>query len=451
MKTIFITSLNPFVTRNILFTDVFKTLRAKEGTRFVIFCPAKKVDYFQKNFASPNVVIEGIESQMVSRKDIIFRFIGNNLLNNRTRYIHQRRELLKDKNYFKFLAARFVAQVGRLPFSKSLFRWAHYAFVNKKKFAEFFKKFKPDLVFAPDIFHDDDVRFLTEAKYRGIKTIGMVRSWDNITNKGVFRIKPDKLVVNNEIAKDEATRLEGMKEADIFVGGMPQFDYYLNEKRSSREEFFKRIQLDPTKRLIMFSPHGNRFHDTDWHIMQILKEAMDGGELPGDVQVLVRFPPNDDVDLGDFVPDERFYIDRPGKIFEAGVYRDQELDRQEMTHLADSLNYMDLLVTYNSSMIIDAAAFNKPAIGVAFDGWSKKPDIYRSIARFMEYDHTQYVLKTGGLWVVRSREELIKAINTYLQNPHYNEEARKKILETQAWKFDGQSGKRIGEFIHSQI
>ncbi len=98
-------------------------------------------------------------------------------------------------------------------------------------------------------------------------------------------------------------------------------------------------------------------------------------------------------------------------------------------------------------MIIDGAVFNKPSIGVAFDGWEKKPDIYRSVARFMEYDHTQHLLKTGGLWVVRSREELIKAADTYLKNPDYNLIGRKKIAETQSWKLDGNSGKRIADFL----
>jgi len=229
---------------------------------------------------------------------------------------------------------------------------------------------------------------------------------------------------------------------------LPQFDPYLTDERSGREEFFKRINLNPKKRLIMFSPHGNRFHNTDWHIMQLLKEARLNGEIPADVQVLVRFPPNDDVDLGTFVPDEHFFIDRPGKAFHQGVYKDQELDRQDIVHLANSLYYSDLLITYNSSMIIDAAAFGKPAIGVAFDGWDKKPDIYRSIARFMEYTHTQYILKTGGLWVVRTREKLIEAINTYLKNPNHNKEGRKKILTTQTWKFDGKAGERIADFIY---
>lgn len=280
----------------------------------------------------------------------------------------------------------------------------------------------------------------------------MVRSWDNITNKGLFRVRPDYLLVNNEIIKEEAIKYEDINPERVVVVGMPQFDYYLNEPRSSRDDFFRRIHLNPKKKLIMFSPHGARFHDTDWQIMEILKKARASKEiLEEGVQFLVRFPPNDDVPLGDFAPDENFFIDRPAKVFSGGLYRDQELDKSAMIHLADSLFYSDIIVTYNSSIIIDAAAFNKPTIGVFFDGWEKKSDIYRSVARFMEYDHTQYILKTGGLWVTRDRKELIKAINAYLKNPYYDSDGRKKILETQTAGFDGRSGKKIADFLWIEL
>ena len=451
MKTIFITSLNPFVTRNILQTNVFKVLRENKNLRVVIFCPDFKADYFKNNFDFPNVLIEPVSAQVSSFQDNLFKYAAAGLLDNRTRYIHQRRELSRNKKLFRFLFSRILAKLGHFNLIKNFVRRLDRLTVSKEKYARFFEKYRPDLVFCPDVFHDDDVRVLAEAGARGVFAVGMVRSWDNITNKGMFRIKPDLLLVNNEIIKEEAVKYGAMKTEDIKVVGMPQFDGYATEPRSSRDEFFKRINLDPQKRLVMFSPHGVRFHDTDWHIMQILKDARAKGEIPLDVQVLVRFPPNDDVSLGNFEPDEYFFIDQPAKWFKGGLYRDQELDKKAMAHLADSLFYSELLITYNSSLIIDAAAFGKPSIGVAFDGFDKKPNIFESVARFMEYDHTQHLLKTGGFWVARLREELIKAVNTYLQNPSYNLENRRKIAETQIDKLDGKSGEKIANFLISKL
>lgn len=450
-KTLFITALTPFVTRNILLTEVFGNLKKNNGLRIVIFCPDFKADYFKKNFASDQVIVEAIRPQASSFQDAVFKYFGGSLLNNRSRYIHQRRELLRDKNYLRFFISRFFSVVSFFLSVKRLVRFLDKKTISGEKFQKYFDQYEPALVFCPDVFHDDDVHCMAEAQKRGIKTIGMVRSWDNITNKGLFRVKPDLLLVNNEIIKDEAVKYEDMDSNKITIVGMPQFDYYFKESRTPRENFFRKINLDPKKRLIMFSPHGIRFHDTDWQIMQILKDARINGEIPENVQILVRFPPIDDVPLGDFSPDDHFFIDRPAKSFEGGLHRDQELDKAAMVHLADSVYYSELIVTYNSSLIIDAAVFNKPSIGIAFDGWEKKPDIYQSVSRFMEYDHTQHLLKTGGLWVVKSREELIKAVNTYLRDPNYNLIGRKTIAETQSWKLDGNSGRRIAEAIISNL
>jgi len=451
VKTIFITSLNPFVTRNILLTDVFRILRQTPDLKIVIFCPNFKVDYFRDNFNFSNVIIESIVPQVSSFQDSLFKFITGSLLDNRTRYIHQRRQLRRDKKLFRFLVSRALAKLGRFGVVKSAVRFLDSATVSHKKYKDYFNKYQPDFVFCPDVFHDDDARVLAAAKSRGIKTIGMVRTWDNINNKGLFRVKPDILLVSNKIVRQEAIDYEGMKAEDIRVVGMPQFDYYVTSERTPREDFFKRINLDPKKRLIMFSPHGIRFHSTDWHIMQMLKDARANGDIPENTQILVRFPPNDDVSLGDFIPDNNFFIDRPAQMFKGGLYRDQELSKEAMVHLADSLYYSDIVIAYNSSLIIDAAAYGKPSIGVAFDGWDKVSNIYESVARFMEYDHTQHLLRVNGLWVVRSREELIGAVNKYLDNPGYNTEGRRRVIKTQVGEFDGKDGERLANLIISKI
>ena len=228
MQTIFITSFNPFISRNILSGDILKLFRQKESLRVVIFCPAYKQKYFEENFASDNVVIEGVETEVINKQDIIFSYIGRSLVSTKTLAIHRWEIFLRNKNIFTFLFSYFLAVLGRLDQVKRFVRWLDLITINKSKFSFYFDKYRPNLIFATDIFHVDDVHFLAEAKSRGIVTIGMVRSWDNITNKGLFRIKPDKLIVHNEIVKDEAIKYEAMSSKDIFVSGLPQFDCYFN-------------------------------------------------------------------------------------------------------------------------------------------------------------------------------------------------------------------------------
>ena len=456
MRTIFITSLNPFVTRNILFTDVFKKITAapatagKPDTRLVIFCPDYKKDYFEKNFRRSNVIIEPIKSEKFSKQDVLFAYLGRSLIRTKTLAIHRKEIFLRNKNWSAYIFSHLLSWIGWFAPVKRLVRFLDLWTISKSRFAKYFDQYNPDLVFGPDVFHIDDAHLLAEAKCRGIRAVGMVRSWDNITNKGLFRVKPDALIVNNEVIRDEAIQYEDIAKDKIFVAGMPQFDYYLNEPRTGRAEFFRRIGFDPKKPMVLFSPWGGRFLDTDWKIMQILKDARVNGAIPKDLQFLVRIPPNDTIPMGDFTPDDHFRIEAPSRQFREGVYRDQELDRDAMIHLADSLYYGDLVIAYTSSLNIDACAFDKPIIGIAFDGLKDNPYL-KSALRFLDWDHTRKMLFTNWAPFTRGKEELINHINRYLKDPSLDRENRARFLKLQAWKTDGKSGERIAAFLFSEL
>ncbi len=450
MKTLFLTSLNPFITRNMLFTDVFKKISDDKKVRLIIFCPDYKKEFFEAHFKKDNVIIEPIENEKTTKQDVVFGYIGQSLLATRRLIIRRRELYATNKKITSYLGAVLLSWIGRLTLVKKLVRFFDRLTFDKNKFAVYFEKYKPDLVFGPDVFHPDDAHFLMEAKYRGIPTVGMVRSWDNITNKGFFRPRPDSLIVNNEVIRDEAIQLADINPKTIFVSGMPQFDDYINKPRTNKEEYFKHIGLDPNKPFIVFGPWGNRFIDTDWQILQILKDAIVAGKLPSNIQILVRIPPNDTISLGDFVPDEHFKIYYVSRSFKEGVYRDREFDEQAMVETGDNLYYADLLIGYMSSLNIDACAFDKPIVAVAFDGWEKKPYL-KSIKKFLDFDHTYKMLPTGFATFVNNKEELIAGVSRYLKNPSLDRDGRTKFLKLQAWKLDGKSGERIADFLLQKL
>ena len=65
------------------------------------------------------------------------------------------------------------------------------------------------------------------AKRAGVFRVGMVRSWDNITGKGLIRIKPDMLIVPNGIIKEEVIKYQSIPPKYIYVSGLPQMDFML--------------------------------------------------------------------------------------------------------------------------------------------------------------------------------------------------------------------------------
>ncbi|TSC89646.1 MAG: hypothetical protein G01um10143_136 [Parcubacteria group bacterium Gr01-1014_3] len=444
MKTLFLTSFNPFISRNILSTDVFKQLRTRSDLRIVLFVPDYKVDYFKQRFALPNIVIEGIVVERNNRQDVIFSYFGSSLVDSATLAIHKREKLSRDKNYFKFLLSFVLRKIiGKFNFFKKIIRFFDLATINTSALTKYFDQYKPQAVFATDVFNNDDVHFLAAAKKKGVRTIGMIRSWDNVTTKGVFRVKPNKLITHNEIIKGEVIRENDFLSENLFVSGIPQFDRYLQSKRLSREEFFKKIGLDPNKKLIMFSPFGNRFFKLDWQIIEILKEL--------NQQVLVRLTPNDKVPLENLKPDPLIYVDQPGHQFRSDYLRDTELDERDLDWLADSLYYSDVVVACGTSIVLDAAVFDKPSVLIYFDGFEKNLSYIHSARKNMDFDHVRLVLNKKGARMARSKEELLANVRDFLEHPEADQQYRQSVLKEQAWKLDGGAGVRIAQFIFNNL
>ena len=451
-STIFISSFNPFISRNILCTDAMGLFRSREDVLIVIFVPDYKSAYFAKQFGGPNIVVEGVNLPSASPADIFFTYLASSLVRTGTLWAHKKEKFFRDKKLLRFLVSGLLMKLaGRLGFVKDLVRWLDLRTISGHVFRDYFEKYKPDLVFATDVFNNDDAKLIAGAKFFGAVSVAMVRSWDNITSKGMFRVKPDKLIVHNELIKHEAVKYEGMNPGDIFVSGLPQFDRYIKSPRLAREQFFRRIKLDPQGKLVLFSPFGQRFSSTDWQVLDILKQGRLRGEIPKEVQFLVRPPPNDFVAFLDrFVADEAFFLDRPGHQFSAGVFRDTELDEKDTEWLADSLYHCDLVISAGATLLVDGAVFDKPAILIYLDGWEHRP-YSKSVRRFMEYDHGLWLRNSGAIKTVFTKGELFDAVNEYLVHPENDSVKRLSMAKEQCWRLDGQSGRRIYNFISSLL
>ena len=288
---------------------------------------------------------------------------------------------------------------------------------------------------------------LREAKKRDIKTVGLINSWDKITSRCMIRLLPDKLIVHNEIIKREAIKYAEMPEKDIEVTGIPHYDIFINSRATQRSEFCRRFGLDPEKRFLVFCPLGKRYGDIDLEILDILLDFKNKKLLPEDVEIMVRFPPNDTVDINSFkargVP---FY--QPGIRFAVGNERrvEWDMDEEDNQILFDTLFHCSLLICQASSLAIDASVFDKPIIN--FKIKSERNILPPRDGNWLYgLNHYQYILYSGGVQLVTTKDEFLKWINKYLTDPKIDARGRKKIREEQCWKLDGQAGRRVTNSI----
>ncbi|MBI2024655.1 MAG: hypothetical protein HYT03_01000 [Candidatus Harrisonbacteria bacterium] len=441
-KTVFITSFFGLISRNILATDTLKILRRDPNLRIVIVAPEKKRENYQKEFGGENVIVESISNYEPTKLERIFEVIFHNLSDTAAWRIHRLIYRKREKKYFTFLVYWVLSKLGYFKPIRSFARWLDYKFLPRERFAGLFEKYRPSLVFSTDIFHSNDIDMMREAGARGVFILGMVRSWDNITSKGLNRIKPDKLVVNTEKIKEEAIRYNDISPEDISVVGVPHYDSYNAENRKSREVLFKELGLDPKKKTIFFAPPSDIYADGD-----PVTEKIVNALLPIDAQLLLRLYIVGDVNLGNIKP-------IPGKIAIDDPGGGSDFTKTDLTagdaHLADLLYHSDVVVAFASTLAIDAVVFDKPVVFIAFDGDTSRP-YWKSLRRYYDYDHQKSILKTGGVKLASNIEKMTEQIKKYLTNPELDKEGRREIIAERCWKLDGRSGQRLASVIERQF
>jgi hypothetical protein len=449
MKTIFITIFDGAIAMNILRTDAFKTLKKQNDLRIILLIPYfRQVDYYKKLFEDlPKVVVEGIKRPRPKGLKYAFLRLFKHAFATETIKMGQVTALLRDKNLIKFTVFRIVNFFAANSFVRIILRKIDSTFFPGIKYQYLFDKYKPDILFAANILALEDTELIRCAKRNGTKTIGMVKSWDNLTSKGVIRnIETDKLIVQNEIVRQEAVKLQDFPPEKIYISGVPQWDIYFDKSIiSSREEFFKKIGADPKKKLLFFCSPGDEFGPHDGENLEILDQAITEGKINYPTQILVRPHPKY-AGLDEKAKNcPNAILDRPGK-YATKHLATWDFQKDDILHLANSLYHCDLIINTASTTTIEACIYDKPVINIAFDGYQKK-NYYQSVKRYYSFNHYQNIVKARGTKVVKNPDEFISAVNAYLSNPRLDEKGRKRIAKEQCYKLDGGAGTRIAQLI----
>lgn len=454
MKTIFIPIFFGHVARNILRTDVLPELLRQ--ARVVVFMPLSKAELYRREFRHPNLILEAVNFHTNNQWADFFNKTSFLFVDSATNFIKQ--SMAAKKRRFKLLVK--FGLIRFLSGSKPLMRIYHCFFsllMRDNFFGPYFEKYKPDLVFCPHIFGKEDLAVLREAKRRGVKTVAVVNSWDNLSTRGMMRQIPDKLIVHNDYVKEEALRWSELQEKSVSVAGMPHFDYYLNYRPSAKEVFCESVGLDAKKRFLLFCPPVNSLKWSWQKLAADLKNQIITGGLPDDLRILVRFAPTDDEDMSKYdLNDAIIKYDKPGHYFNPEANgdvmperKDWEFTKADMEHFADSLYYCSMLINYGSTLNIDGAAFDKPLINAVFDD---RPEKGREFVEWVYVkDHNKKLFSTNGASLVYDFKELLKEIKEYLKNPAFKSDGRRAMIKQQCWQFDGLAGQRMAAQVLANL
>ncbi len=455
MKTIFIPFTRALLVRNILRNQFFKKLKEQKDVRIILLFSLlenrKEVDYLKKEFSSDNVIVEFVPNNRENKIKRLFTLLSRNLVFSPTTKLYARfgtAKVQKKSSIMNVVLHAFYTPLSKIQFLKRMVWWIETYCFRDIDYIQYFEKYKPDLVFSTAILSNFDLAFLKIAKKRGIKTIAMPKSWDNL-DKILFRFEPDVFAVQNEWMRFDAVRYQGYNKKKIEVVGFLQFDIYRdNNAIESRESYCVRKGFNPNLPILFIGSEG-LWSKGDGEIFKQIIEARDKGIIPA-CNILIR-PHFSLPYTGEYDHVKNYkhvFIDYTYRVTEffADHWDPTEDDMKDFTN---TLRHCDISLNFASTLTLDAMCFDKPVINIAFGlRFENSKDITPII---YETGFYREVINTNATEMVYSYHELFKAINNFLKDPSWHSEGRDVLRNKLCYKVDGQSGNRLFSLIQKYL
>jgi hypothetical protein len=150
---------------------------------------------------------------------------------------------------------RYLQTPAGLARAMAMFRAAEAALPLPAEIAALVDEVQPDLVLVTPLvgLGSSQVDVIKAARQRRIPSVLGVASWDNLTNKGVIRAFPDRIIVWNEAQRDEAETLHHVPRSKVTFCGAWSYDHWFSWRAGcEREKFVHSIGLDPEHRYLLY-------------------------------------------------------------------------------------------------------------------------------------------------------------------------------------------------------
>tara|TARA_B100000427_G_scaffold317778_1_gene314222 strand:- start:545 stop:1924 length:1380 start_codon:yes stop_codon:yes gene_type:complete len=453
-KSIFLLLPTGITVRNFLTTGVIDELILRNSIKIIIFT-FSPIDFIQYRPENDKIIIKKLSKRRIFTLSNILhvilkrRFFKINETAS-TKILSKGPLFPKEHNYF-------IEYLLSQPFPKSrvIYGWLRriLGFLNgfPSHVKDNFDYYKPSLVISTHPIANNETEFLQCAKKLRVNTIGMIKSWDNLTTKGYLPVVTNHFIVWNEVMQKEMMRMHNIPKSMVTITGVPQFDSYSDcNNMVEKEDFFSNLGLNLDKKTILYFTSPASIAPEDPEILLKLHESF-LIEKKDNVQIIVRLHPLDSIQRYEKINknmEQNLSFQVPGGSLKGDAnFRMQ--DPMFINELRDTLFYSDVTINTCSSTSLDAVAMDRPVINIAFD-LQEKPYL-RSCKRYYDFDHFQPILKTGATKLALSFKELTKLIIRYFENPELENKEREQLRSTMCYQIDGQSSKRIADSIMEQL
>lgn len=422
-KTIFVSFPSFFQELSLIRTGLLDSLLRKGYYLVIIVGNEPQKRRLEEHFHKTKVEV-GVFNYRKNIEKIIEKFLYFKYLK---KMPPNRSKVLKSswKKGFRYRIVRIIAIIFVNFIPEKTLLWIQNNIFSKKEFNGLFLKYKPNLVVISWAgAHDPGRVLIRSAKKYKCKTISIDACWD-IMEDATWIPVLDKLLVWNDFMKQEAVKYHGYPEERISTVGPLRCDFYRRKDLYlEKEEFFKRYELDPNKKLITLATNSAGRLELYVQIIHLILKAF-CAKYP--VQLFVRLDPHMYQEaLNEF-------LNQPLVHIENSFTQERLINENDVINLVSLLVHTDVFISVLSTLILESCYFDKPNISLGFE--SLKPLYNR--------DFIQPLFTQKGVKIVHNEEELIKAIDNYLTNPDLDNEGRKNILKNLCFGGDGKVTERV--------
>ncbi len=292
---------------------------------------------------------------------------------------------------------------------------------------------KPDILFFTHQRPPFIATLVYLARKMHIPTAAFIFSWDNLASKGRMAATFDHYLVWSKLMKEELLRFYPQtEENNVSIVGTPQFEpYSLSTYNYNRKWFDDKFGLKENLKTICYSCADKSIGPNDPLVIATIAKAIKNGHLR-DCQLLVRTSPAEDESRFKETKEKLPFIhwNHPKWTQTRGAHPEpwsQRIpEKEDIAELKAILQYCDINVNMCSTMSLDFMLFDKPVINTVF---GNKHNGRYDDQRFLNYEHYVNVIKSGAVKIAKDEDELIMALNTYLENPDLDSENRKLLIQ----------------------
>ena len=304
-------------------------------------------------------------------------------------------------------------------------RWQGFGPVEK-----LVEELQPDIMILSMIQTHMMTPYLLAARHQGVRILGINGSWDQPTTKGPVCPGIERIVVQNDVVRDQLVRYHHVPQEKITTIGWLQMDSYPYEQGETRQALFAHMGIPFSHRYILFAANAPRLGLHEPEVFRALALQMQAGVFGQDVTLVCRCHPQD-----------RNWQARWGWAMDMPFVVVEPPDLGPLDHLAALIRHAGVVIASAGSINLDAVALDTPTIGLAWEdenlAFQDRP------ARAYDLDHLSELRKSSGMMFARNEEELLAACARYLADRAADTSGRTELRDRYLFRIDGKAANRF--------